>query len=259
MGISVDTGVVICLLGRFTVIKRGEAISLVQGSKMRSLLSALALREHRQATRDSLLEVLWPETDAERANQSLNTLVHALRQRLADALAGQPPLVRTDDGYQLNLDAGIELDTLRFDACADAGARRLRQGDIPAAVASYEEALRLYRGDLCPGGTDLMVLIERERLRAVNLGILTQLASHYYSIGEYPVALRYANRLLLNDPCREDAHRVVMRCHARQGHRVQAMRQYMLCRDILHREFQTAPEPATEELFRQLKGASAEV
>ena len=45
------------------------------------------------------------------------------------------------------------------------------------AVASYEEALGLYRGDLCPGGSDLMVLIERERLRALNLGILTQLAS----------------------------------------------------------------------------------
>jgi DNA-binding SARP family transcriptional activator len=79
------------------------------------------------------------------------------------------------------------------------------------------------------------------------------LADHYYEAGEYSVALNYAQRLLLCDPCREDAHRVVMRCYARISQRAQAMHQYRLCREILRQEFNAEPEPATEELFGQLR------
>jgi DNA-binding SARP family transcriptional activator len=247
------TPVLICLLGPFRVVKDGQAVPLRHGGKMKGLLSTLALRQHQQATRDALLETLWPEIDLDRASQSLNTLVHTLRRLLADALAGLPPLVRTDDGYRLNLSAGIDVDTLRFAAYAEAGARQLRLGDVAGAVVSYEEAVRLYRGDLCPGGTDLYVLIERERLRAVHLDVLAHLADHYYTAGDYGVALQHAQRLLLGDPCREDAHRVVMRCYARLGQRAQAMKQYLLCREILRQEFQTVPEPATDDLFAQLR------
>ena len=62
-----------------------------------------------------------------------------------------------------------------------------------------------------------------------------------------------AHRLLLADPCREDAHRAVMRCYARLGQRAQAMKQYLLCRDILRREFQAEPEQATDDLFARLR------
>jgi DNA-binding SARP family transcriptional activator len=248
----------ICLLGPFRVLKHGQQLPLRGGGKMNGLLSALALREHQQATRDALLETLWPEIESDRASQSLNTLVHASRRLLADALAGLPPLVRTNDGYRLNLSAGIDVDTLRFDACTETGMRRLRMGDRAGAVATFEEATRIYRGDLCPGGNSLRMLIERERLRALYLGVLAQLADHHCDAGDYAAASQYAQRLLLYDPCREDAHRVVMRCCARLGQRAQAMKQYRLCRDILRREFQAEPEAATEELFEQLRlGRSA--
>jgi DNA-binding SARP family transcriptional activator len=245
--------VLICLLGQFQVFKQGERIPLRHGGKIKTLLSALALHEHQQATRDALFETLWPGMDLEHASQSLNTLVHALRRLLGDALAGGSPLVRTDDGYQLNLSAGIDVDTLRFDSCADLGSRRLRLGDRAGAAATFEEGLRIYRGDLCPGGTSLNVVIERERLRALYLGTLAHLTDYYYDSGDNSTALQYAHRLLQADPCREDAHRAVMRCHARLGRRAQAMKQYLLCRDILRREFQAAPEQATDDLFASLR------
>ncbi|WP_433305011.1 AfsR/SARP family transcriptional regulator [Actinoplanes sp. CA-030573] len=245
--------ILICLLGQFQVFKQGERIPLRHGGKIKVLLSALALHQHQQATRDALVETLWPGMDLEHASQSLNTLVHGLRRLVGDALAGRPPLVRTDDGYQLNLSAGIDVDTLRFDSCTELGSRRLRTGDRAGAAAAFEEGLRLYRGDLCPGGTSLDVVIERERLRAQYLGALAHLTDYHYDSGDNGTALRYAHRLLQADPCREDAHRAVMRCHARLGQRAQAMKQYLLCRDILRREFQAAPEQATDDLFAALR------
>ena len=43
-----------------------------------------------------------------------------------------------------------------------------------------------------------------------------------------------------------------MRLHARRNAYAQALRQYRLCREVLRRELDVAPEPATEELYRSL-------
>jgi hypothetical protein len=44
-----------------------------------------------------------------------------------------------------------------------------------------------------------------------------------------------------------------MRCYVRQGQRAAALHQYQVCRAILHREFDTAPEPATVALYNQVR------
>ena len=48
------------------------------------------------------------------ANQCLNTLMHSLKAQLADALAGQPPIVRAQSYYALNLHGGVKVDVLEF-------------------------------------------------------------------------------------------------------------------------------------------------
>jgi DNA-binding SARP family transcriptional activator len=67
------------------------------------------------------------------------------------------------------------------------------------------------------------------------------------------LALLHALDLLRHDPCREDAHRMAMRCYVRQGERAQALRQYRLCREVLAIEFEAAPEPATESLYELVR------
>jgi DNA-binding SARP family transcriptional activator len=98
-------------------------------------------------------------------------------------------------------------------------------------------------------------VIERERLRANFLTILAWLANRSYREADYSSALEYASRLLANDPCREDAHRVIMRAHVHRGERAQALRQYHLCEQVLRCEFDIAPETATTALFDRIRGA----
>ena len=59
--------------------------------------------------------------------------------------------------------------------------------------------------------------------------------------------------LLAQDPCREDAHRMMMRCYVRQGERAEALRHYHLCENVLRTEFDAAPEPAPMELFELIR------
>jgi DNA-binding SARP family transcriptional activator len=245
-------GVLICLLGSFRVLKRGRTIPFRAGGKAEVLLTSLALRDRHHAPRETLLDSLWPESDLARASRSLSTLVHDLRTLLGDALAGRSPVTPANGGYELNVDAGVRTDIREFDALVASGDRRKRAGEISAAIRFYEAALQFYRGDVC-SVRDVRAIVERERMRACYLSLLGYLADHHFKAADYPTALQHAVRLLLHDPCREDAHRLVMCCYVRLGVRAQALRQYRTCQEILAREFDTRPEPATMALFTRIR------
>lgn len=257
---EIVNSVQICLLGGFRVLKLGSPVAIRPGGKTESLLSSLAVQDHYRASREWLLEALWPESDPTRASHALNSLIHAIRKSLGDALAGAAPVVCADGGYQLNADAGVTVDVTEFEAFAGKAERDLRGGDTASALPNSLAAIALYRGDLCViDGERVRGLVKREWLRALYLSMLGQVADQHFQHGRYRMALRYALRLLSQDPCREDAHRLVMRCHVRLGERAQAFRQYEICRSVLRSEFGVSPEPLTEALFDQVRTSPGQI
>jgi len=246
--------VLVCLLGPFRLLAAGRPVPIRGESKAAMLLAALALRNGHPIARETLLNLFWPASEVDLAGDALRSLVRDLHKRLHVALGGTTPALHTDGYYRLNIGAGIGVDVACFDALADAGARENREGNPAAAAEFYEHALGLYRGDLCVAlDEDEQATVERERLRGRYLTLLAALADYHYSTGDYAASLTYAHRLLAHDTCREDAHRLAMRCYVRQGERAQALRQYQLCVRVLHNACDAAPEPATTVLFDQVR------
>ncbi len=244
--------VLICLLGSFQVIGAGHPVALRIGGKAEALLCGLAMRAQQGLNRDRLLDSLWPDSEPALASQSLNTLVYSLHRLLGDVLGGAPPVVYSGGWYRLNLDAGVAVDLSQFDELADGADRLELSGAHDAAAEAFQAAIDLYRGDLC-AGTDVHSLVERERVRARYLNVLAQLADYHFCAGDYSACLELVLRLLSVDGCREDAHRLAMRCYVRRGERAQALRQYRLCESILAGEFDAPPEPATHALFERVR------
>jgi DNA-binding SARP family transcriptional activator len=249
---DVTDPVLICVLGSFRVVKAGADVPVRSGGKTAILLSSLALRDQYRAPRESLLETLWPDTEAARSAHSLNSLIHALRHLLGDVLAGASPVIYSAGGYELNVTAGVGVDVSHFDALAGMAEQQLRAGDGDAAVRSWHRAVALYHGEICVAD-DMRAIVQRERVRALYLSLLGRLADQYFRERDYQAALDYSLRLLSHDPCREDAHRLVMRCHVRLGERAQALRQYRVCQQILAKEFEARPEPLTNALFDRVR------
>jgi DNA-binding SARP family transcriptional activator len=103
---------------------------------------------------------------------------------------------------------------------------------------------------LWPAGDTVQAV---QSLHSLVYSISKLLADVFCSERDYLGCLQYPQRILVDDPCREDAHRLVMRCYVRQGVRSLALRQYRLCETILRKEFDTVPEPATTHLFDQVR------
>jgi len=249
---EVDWPVLVCVLGGFRLIQAGRTVLVPNGGKTELLLSLLALHAGRGVSRENLLGLLWPNHEPALAGQSLNSLVYSLRKQFAPTLEGSGLVQHLDGCYRLNREAGVNTDLACFEDLVRQGHQQSRQGCCEAAMTVYSQAVDIYQGDLWLS-LDTYALTERERLRAIYLTLLARLADHCYSQDAYAPCLDYARRLLSSDPCREDAHRLLMRCYVRQGERAQALRQYQLCTEILRAEFSTTPEPATTALFEHIR------
>jgi len=244
--------IVVCLFGTFRILRNGAPVLTRPGGKVEQFLASLALGPRLGIPREDLIGMIWPDSDEPLARQSLNSLVYSLRRSLGGAIAGRSPILESDGRYTLNVEGGVAVDVLQFDSCATRGDRLVGTGNRRAAIEAYEEAIRAYCGDLVLG-SGLTYLVERERLRARLLLIRARLSDLWFEAGDYAAALDHAFLLLAQDPCREDAHRMAMRCYVRLGARAQALRQYRICRDILGSEFDALPEDSTEHLYELVR------
>lgn len=242
----------ICLLGPFRLLSAQQTPLTCGGEQAEALLGYLALSRGKTLPRDQLLAVLWPDVDPLLASQSLNSLVYSVRKGLRDELGGAAPVLQNNGHYQLNCTAGVSVDVVQFEHFVHVGEQYAQAGQMAQAGVAYQQAVALYQGDLCLA-PEPQAVIERERLRACYLTLLMRLADEYYQARQYVQCQSYVQQLLCSDPCREDAHRLAMRCYVQVGQRAQSLRQYRLCQTLLRSEFDAAPEPATVALFDQIR------
>ncbi|MEA3341274.1 MAG: BTAD domain-containing putative transcriptional regulator, partial [Chloroflexota bacterium] len=121
-----------------------------------------------------------------------------------------------------------------------------------------DEAMALYRADFLQECYDDWALLERERLRELYLSALERLITPSKQQGNYEQALAYAQRLAAADPLREAAHRELMRLYHLLNRPQAALEQFAALRDLLARELDIPPTPATLALYREIKAAMEE-
>jgi DNA-binding SARP family transcriptional activator len=93
----------------------------------------------------------------------------------------------------------------------------------------------------------------RESLLLAYLDVLDRLGDLYLARHQLGACVALSRLLVQRDPCREDAHRRLMRCFTRQGQPHLALRQYQACADALDHELGVDPDPATTALARQIR------
>lgn len=240
----------VALLGPPHLALPNSQIAL-HGSKSEALLVLLAIFHRAPVPRTFLLEQLWPASEATLAGQALSSLTSELN-RLGRHHGNQVNLLTCESTYVgFNLTDSVSTDIEAFDRLRTRGLALLSQGEAQTGLHYCQQALALYRGDLC-GDENIHIMIERERLRTAMLDLLHALADHAYRCGDMNSALKHLQRILVHRPYREDVHRQLMAHYARMGLRTRALHQYRICQYILAAEFAIEPEAATKQLYQQL-------
>jgi len=231
-------------LGGSRVEMDGEAV-LTTWSKARELIFFLATQnEGRGVLRDDIYQALWPGDSEHKSYGNLHTLVYRVRRQLASDCVQYE-----DNVYRFAPAGGYTCDVTEFQALI---AKAQAAQDPDEALACYERAVALYKGDFLEDIAAEWTIPLQTALRDMFLMAIGRVANHYWQMGNYEMAVALAHRWLEEDRTDEAAHRLLMRCFAAQGNIGAVRRQFQLCERILTQELQVEPDEETRELYARL-------
>lgn len=223
-----------------------EVRSVLAQPKRLALLAYLASATPRGFHgRETLLALFWPESDAERARNSLRQALHQLRRSLGDDVV----VGRAD---QVGLDpAAFWCDAAAFDEAVE--------------EKRYEDALKLYRGDLLPGffiedapEAERWLEEERARRRRAAVDAAWKLADQEEARGELRAAALWAERAL-SSGAEETALRRLLGLLQRAGEPAAALAAFADFERRLDAEYGLAPSAETLRLVEQIRQPRADI
>lgn len=218
------------------------------GRQGRLLFAFLAARPHRTATRDELIEALWPSDLPSAPTMALSALISKLRRLLGhDSLQG-----RTDIRLNLSPQAFVDVQAARHavhDAESLITAERWWDA-YPGAVTAGAIARREFmRGEDAPWINETRLEMAEIYLRAIECNARICLA---VGKAELPTAAHLAREMTVRAPFRESGYCLLLEALERRGDIAEALRVYESLRVRLRDELGTAPSAQAQTLHARL-------
>ena len=221
----------LCLFGALALC-RGRQSVVLQLSAQR-LIALVALRM--PLRREEAGGILWPDVPDCRAAARLRTTLWRLRQ-------SEPGVLSSANG-QLLFHEGVEVDYKGWIELA------LQIIDRPESIMKADLSSLRPQGELLPGWYDQWILLERERVRQLQLHVLEVAADQLLQAGRHAVALEFALSALQMEETRESAHRLVIQVHLAEGNAGEAWRQFERCERVLDTELGVRPSSQLRALM----------
>ncbi|WP_169332665.1 AfsR/SARP family transcriptional regulator, partial [Nocardia araoensis] len=223
------------LLGPVMVEAADGTKASVGGPRVRALLGLLALEAGRVVPTARLVDGVWGEDPPAGTGNALQTLASRLR-------AAAPGAVRNDGGgYVLEL-APEDVDVHRFTREVEAGRESLAAGAAEQAIACFDAALALWRGEpfIDAGESEVLrvaaVRLTEQRLEAVELR-----ADAFRALGRGGEVVGELRTEVAAHPFRETLAARLVRALAAAGRTSEAIQQFQRTETLLLDELGTAP------------------
>ena len=214
------------LLAGSAGLQRAGAPPVALADRDAALLTWLALEG--PTPRARLAHLLWPNTDADAARNSLRQRLFRLRKTLGvELVVGSTTLA---------LAAGVTHDLEDAD-----GVLGQTTGD-----------------DLAPGEFAQWLALQRQRRSGRVRRSLVELCEMAEGAKDWDDALTHAHELLALEPLGEEAHRRVMRLHYLRGDRAAALLAFDHCERMLKNDVGALPSADTLALLATIESAAAD-
>ncbi len=247
------------LLGAFETRLDGQPAAN-PGLKSQALLIYLAV-EPRPQRREHLFTLLWPDMPERSARHNLSQAIYALRQIFPEG-ESEPLLLADRQSVQINPAARLTADLHQFERLL-AATQSHAHADLAKCAACTQaltQAVDLYRGDFLADfyledSNEFEAWAEavRETYRRKGIDTLATLAEIAMQNGDRDQAIEHINRQFALDNLNERAHRQKMEALALAGRRVEAMRHYRECAQILSAQLGAAPSQETNTLYERIR------
>jgi predicted ATPase/DNA-binding SARP family transcriptional activator len=238
------------LLGGLAAYSPQRQLRRFRTQKAASLLAYLAF--HRAPhPRETLIDLVWPDTETEVGRHNLSMALSFLRHQLEPT--GVPPgTVILADRFSVRLNpAAVTVDVAEFErGLWKAEAEDLSEvGRLELLLGAVEQ----YQGALLPGFYEEWIAPEALRLEGLFVQAVTRLVPLLLAAGKPEATLMYARRAVSADPLSETATRSLMQALMASGQCAQAVRAYRQLERRLREELDTKPSPELQHLAERLR------
>jgi DNA-binding SARP family transcriptional activator len=230
---TAPNGVRVELLQGFELSSGSEPVRLPLSAQR--LVAFVALRR-RPVQRLHVAGSLWLDSSEDQANASLRTALWRLRR-------ARVPVVDASS-TRIGLDRDVRVDVHEVTEAAEAVI-----AGSPGPPSDWRSLVAV--GELLADWYDDWVIVERERIRHLQLRALEALCRRLTREGRFAEAVEAGYAAVSAEPLRESAHRVVIEAFVAEGNVCDARRQYGLCRRMLREQLGAAPSSALEQLVGQ--------
>jgi len=224
----VTSAVKLGTLGGFTFCAGDISSAGPHTQKARALMVFLAMNYAVDVARDRLVEIFWPDSDGERARDSLKTALCSIRHSLR-AVRVEPEDYLRATRYVVRWMVAC-VDVLEFE--------ELAQGDN---IADAQKAMRLYRGDFLEGDYGNWAVAQRERFACLYESVLARVVK----TSRDPSV---AHKCITRNPYYEEAYAAIIEAALAERQRSSALCWVQRCRQALA-EIGERPSAAFETRF----------
>jgi predicted ATPase/DNA-binding SARP family transcriptional activator len=215
----------------------------IGGPRLRTLLTALALRPGRTATPEALIDEIWADDPPQDAHAALQALVGRLRRTL-----GRDTVASTPGGYRLEATED-DVDLYVFERLTHTGTKALTDGDPATADRTLTEALALWHG---PALADLPDRTAATRPEALRLEATRARAAAALDLGRARDVVPELRELTAAHPYDEPLHALLIRALRDTGRPADALAAYESARRTLADTLGTDPGPELRALHAAL-------
>lgn len=225
------------LLGQFRLVWQNTPLKFSSLPKSLPLWAYLLLHRDQPVSRETLAFTLWPDVPEKEAKANLRRHLYALDKALPE---GSTWFLRKGQTLQWNPRVPYWLDVAAFEHSSK-------------TAVHLTTAVELYEGQLLPQVDEIWLNYHRERLNLLYVNNLRQLIEQHKQSQEYEIAFGYSQRILEDEPLREDMIREQIRLRMLMGDRPGALQVYVNFKAQLQTELGVAPMTETAVLYEQIK------
>lgn len=232
-------------LGDFAVDQGGMRIPAERWVSLHAQIVLIYLVVHGAATRDELIELLWPDGDLQKTTMRLRSTLRLLRKALCPAWQPEADYVLyQNECYRLDPLARTRSDLQQFQQWI----ARARASEGSTRYSSCAQALTHYGGSLLPGTYNEWVLQQRDQLLEDWLWAQEEQIAGLLHNERLAAAEAQARQVIQVDPGRERAWQMLLQSLRRQGRRAEAARMYQVFAQQIVDTFGVTPAPEIQPL-----------
>jgi DNA-binding SARP family transcriptional activator len=236
----------VSLLGGSRVARNNEQIWSDLGPAGRRMAGFLFTFPDRPHRRERLIDLFWPELDAERGRRAMNSAVWRLRKLL---LVSAPqcneghPLRTVGSETILERAAWLDVDTWALLEAAGTTLAGSEADFEPSGIKEILAVLYRYEGPFLDGeDSEWILFIQSAMILVRHLGLC----------GHYHQAISLARHALRFDPYREELVRHLLTLLALDERRIDAIRYYDHWIGMIRKELGISPLPATRAIVEEI-------